>query len=87
VCERMMTVESHLEEVSELYYKYHDLEFDYSCLKEDYEELKESYKNVCSALDSACQLLKDTSDNKSYDRCKKTLDESFDTLDWLGERE
>lgn len=85
MCEKMMTVESHLEEMSELYYKYHDLEFDYSCLKEDYDELKESYKSVCSALDSACQLLKNMSDNKSYNRCKKTLDESFETLDWLGD--
>lgn len=80
-----MTVSSHLEEVSELYYKYHDLEFEYSCLKEDYEELKESYKSVRSALDSACQLLKNMSDNKSYNRCKKTLDESFETLDCLGD--
>lgn len=85
MCEKMMTVNRHLEEISELYYKYHDLEFDYSCLKEDYEELKESYKNVCGALDSACHLLKDMSENKSYNKCKKILDESFETLDWLGD--
>lgn len=85
MCEKMMTVNRHLEEISELYYKYHDLEFEYSCLKEDYNELKELYKNVCEALGSACQFLKDIPDNESYNKCKKTLIESFETLDWLGD--